>query len=177
MATRRDFLLGLLGAGAMGLVAACGGGGGGAAGGGGGAPASGGGAATTAPAGASKPAGGGGAITFALEDDPINFDPLLSNAFIDRNVHYQIYDSLVRIDVNGKIVPWLAEKWDIFQDGKTVTFNLRKGVKFHDGTDFDAESVKWNIERYMNTEGSFRKGELAPVASVDVVDPATVRFN
>ena len=180
MATRRDFLVGLLGAGAMGLVAACGGGSGAAGGGGGGggnAPAGGGAAATTAPAAASKPAGGGGSITFALEDDPINFDPLLSNAFIDRNVHYQIYDSLVRIDANGKIIPWLAEKWDISQDGKTVTFNLRKGVKYHDGTDFDAESVKWNIERYLNTDGSFRKGELAPVASVDAVDAATVRFS
>src|SRR5205823_4081335 len=54
---------------------------------------------------------------------------------------------------------------------------LRKGVKYHDGTDFDAESVKWNIDRYRSTEGSGRTGELAPVASVDVVDPATVKFN
>ena len=175
MLTRRNFLIGTLGAGAIGLAAACGGGGGGGT-----APAAGGaagGAATTAPAAQSKPAAAGGTITFALEDDPINFDPLRSNAFIDRNVHYQIYDSLVRIDPNGKIIPWLAEKWDVSQDGKTVTFNLRKDVKYHDGSSFDAESVKWNIERYINTEGSFRKGELAPVASVDAVDAATVRFN
>ena len=46
-------------------------------------------------------------------DDPINFDPMMSNAFIDRNVHYQIYDSLVRIDNTGKIIPWLAEKYDV----------------------------------------------------------------
>src|SRR5947209_7334020 len=177
MASRREFLIGLVGAGAMSLIAACGGGSGAAGGGGGNAPAGGAPAATSAPAAASKPAGGGGTMTFALEDDPINFDPMMSNAFIDRNVHYQIYDSLVRIDNTGKIIPWLAEKYDVSPDGKTVTFNLRTDVKYHDGTPFDAESVKWNIDRYTNTDGSFRKGELAPVASVDVVDPATVRFN
>jgi peptide/nickel transport system substrate-binding protein len=100
-----------------------------------------------------------------------------SRAFVDRNVHYQIYDSLVRIDPKGNIIPWLAERWEISPDGKTVTFYLRQDVKFHDGTAFDASVVKWNIERYKNTEGSARSGELAPVASVDVVNTYTVRFN
>src|ERR1700716_1456019 len=80
--------------------------------------------------GGQQPAGGGassstavkatpgGTMTFALEDQPINMDPLLSNAFIDRNIHYQIYDSLVRIDTSGKIIPWLATSWDIAPDGK-----------------------------------------------------------
>jgi peptide/nickel transport system substrate-binding protein len=119
----------------------------------------------------------GGSITFVLENDVIDFDPLRSRAFVDRNAHYQIYDSLVRVDSSGKIIPWLAEKWETAGDGKTVTFSLRKDVKFHDGTPLDAESVKWNIDRYRTTEGSARSGELAPVASVEVVDPATVRFN
>jgi peptide/nickel transport system substrate-binding protein len=125
---------------------------------------------------AGKPVAGG-TITFALEDDPIDFDPLRSRAFIDRNVHYQIYDSLVRIDASGKIVPWLAEKWDIAPDGKAITFTLRKDVKFHDGSTFDAESVKWNIERYIKTQGSARSGELASVDTVSVADANTVKFN
>ncbi|MDP9265672.1 MAG: ABC transporter substrate-binding protein [Chloroflexota bacterium] len=132
------------------------------------------GAASGAPAG--KPAYGG-TVTMALEDDPINFDPLLSRAFIDRNVHYQIYDSLVRIDENGKIIPWLATKWDVAADGKTVTFSLRTDVKYHDGTPFDAASVKWNLDRYRTTAGSQRSGELAPIESVAVVDPATVKLD
>lgn len=119
----------------------------------------------------------GGAIVFVLENDVIDFDPLRSRAFVDRNVHYQIYDSLVAIDATGKIIPWLAEKWEIAPDGKAVTFNLRKGVKFHDGNPFDAEAVKWNIDRYRTTQGSARSGELAPVDNVAVVDPSTVRFN
>jgi peptide/nickel transport system substrate-binding protein len=134
-------------------------------------------AATAAPAAAAKPGAAGGTLTFVLENDVIDFDPLRSRAFVDRNVHYQIYDSLVRIDATGKIVPWLAESWEISDGGKTVVFKLRKDVKYHDGTPFDAESVKWNIDRYRTTEGSARTGELAPVASVDVVDPATAKFN
>jgi peptide/nickel transport system substrate-binding protein len=184
MSTRREFLTSLLSAGAMGLIVACGGGAGGQ-------PSA---NATTAPAQpaapgaaaptqaapaqtAGKPAAAGGTITFALENDVIDFDPMRSRAFVDRNVHYQIYDSLVRVDSSGKIIPWLADKWDLSGDGKQVTFSLRKDVKYHDGSPFDAESVKWNIDRYRTTEGSARSGELAPIDSVDVVDPATVRFN
>ncbi|MCA1648328.1 MAG: ABC transporter substrate-binding protein [Chloroflexi bacterium] len=183
MATRREFLTSLFGVGALGLVAACGGGGSQT-------PATSTSAAPkpgattavapaqTAPAqAASKPAASGGTITFVIENDVIDFDPMLSRAFVDRNAQYQIYDSLVRVDPSGKIIPWLADKWDVSADGKQVTFSLRKDVKYHDGTPFDAESVKWNIDRYRTTDGSARKGELAPVASVDVVDASTVRFN
>src|SRR4051794_5973578 len=129
-----------------------------------------------APAAAAKPAGAGGTITFALENDVIDFDPMRSRAFVDRNAHYQIYDSLVTADQTGKIIPALAEKWETSSDGKAVTFSLRKGVKYHDGTDFDAESVKWNIDRYRLTHDSARKGELAPLEDVQVVDPSTVKF-
>jgi peptide/nickel transport system substrate-binding protein len=193
MATRREFLTSLVSAGAMSLIVACGGGAGGqsqpanptsppAAAKPTTAPAAAG--APTAPAqqaaptqAAAKPSTAGGTLTFVLENDVIDFDPMRSRAFVDRNVHYQIYDSLVRIDATGKIIPWLAEKWDTSGDGKQVTFTLRTDVKYHDGAAFDAESVKWNLDRYRQTEGSARSGELAPIESVDVVDPATVRVN
>jgi peptide/nickel transport system substrate-binding protein len=119
----------------------------------------------------------GGTLTFALENDVIDFDPLRSRAFVDRNAHYQIFDSLVRVEPAGKIIPWLAESWETAPDGKQVTFKLRKDVKYHDGTPFDAASVKWNIDRYRTTQGSQRASDLAPVASVDVVDQYTARFN
>src|SRR5207247_654567 len=67
-------------------------------------------APATKPTEAAKPAaaaakpGAGGTLTFVLENDVIDFDPLRSRAFVDRNIHYQIYDSLVRIDASGKIV-------------------------------------------------------------------------
>jgi peptide/nickel transport system substrate-binding protein len=185
MKTRREFLTSLLAAGAMSLVSACGGAANGPA-------ASGPTSAAAKPAGttaaaapaqtapaqaAGKPAAAGGSITFVLENDVIDFDPMRSRAFVDRNAHYQIYDSLVSVDAKGKILPSLAEKWDTSQDGKQVTFTLRKDVKYHDGSPFDAESVKWNLDRYRNTQGSARTGELAPIDSIEVVDPATVRVN
>jgi peptide/nickel transport system substrate-binding protein len=177
MSTRREFLTSLFSAGAVGLIVACGGAT---------APAA---NPTTAPApgaapaqaapgqAAGRPSAAGGTLTFAIANDIIDFDPMLSRAFVDRNAHYQIYDSLVRVDQSGKIIPWLAEKWDTSADGKQVTFTLRKNVKYHDGSVFDADSVKWNIDRYRTTDASARKGELAPVATVDVVDASTVRFN
>ncbi len=135
-------------------------------------------------AGAPAPRGGapakavyGGVVTYALETDVIDFDPLRSRARVDRYAMFNIYDSLVAIDASGKIVPALAEKWDISPEGKTYTLTLRSGMKYHDGTDFDAESVKWNLDRYRTTKGSARSGELASIASVDAVDKRTVRLN
>ena len=141
-------------------------------------------------AGGQQPAGGGssapstagkasygGTITFALENDVSNLDPMLSGLFVDRNIHYAMYDSLVRVDPKGNIIPWLAETWETSADGKTVTFHLRQGVKYHDGTAFDSDSVKWNIDRYTQTKGSLRTADLGSVDNVQVVDASTVKFN
>ncbi len=187
MRSRREFLTGLFCAGAVGLIVACGGGGGQAS------STSSAGNATSAPAkpaagatqpaaatqaapaqAAARPTASGGTLTFAIEQDPIDFDPMLSRALYDRYAQYQMFDSLVRVDPSGKIIPWLAENWDLAPDGKKLTFSLRQGVKYQDGSPFDADSVKWNLDRYRTVDGSARKGELAPVASVDVVNPSTV---
>jgi len=130
---------------------------------------------SAAPSGAK--AAYGGTLTFALENDVSNLDPMLSGLFVDRNIHYAMYDSLVRVDPQGNILPWLAEKWETSADGKTVTFHLRQGVKYHDGTAFDADSVKWNIDRYIQTKGSLRTADLGSVDNVQVVDASTVKFN
>ena len=132
-------------------------------------------ASGAATAAAGKPTSGG-SITFALENDVSDLDPMLSGLFVDRNIMYAIYDSLVRFDTKGNIIPWLAEKWTTSDDGKSVTFNLRKDVTFHDGTKLDADLVKWNIDRYKTDKTSRRTADLAAVDSVTVVDPSTVRF-
>ena len=134
-----------------------------------------GGAASATP-GAAKPVYGG-TVTFGLENDVSNLDPMLSGLFVDRNIHYAMYDSLVRVSPKGEIIPWLAESWKYSDDAKSVTFTLRKGVKFHDGSVFDADAVKWNIDRYIQTKGSSRTADLGSVDSVTVVDASTVRFN
>jgi peptide/nickel transport system substrate-binding protein len=82
-------------------------------------------------------------------------------------------ECLADFDAKGNLVPVLAESWDLDSNAKTMTFHLRKGVKFHDGTDFDAEAVKWNWEVRMK-RGAITGGET--VQSIDVIDPNTVRL-
>jgi len=89
---------------------------------------------------------------------------------------YPIFEPLLRTDEDGRLFGWLAESWKISPDKKSVTFNLRKGVKFHDGTDFNAEAVKYNLEQVVaaNLPGSFA---LKKVSSYDIIDPYTLRMN
>ena len=128
-------------------------------------------------AGGGAKAAYGGSVTFAMNSDISNMDPLLSGLFVDRHLMYAMYDSLVRVNPKGEIIPWLATKWTISSDGKTYTFNLRNDVKYHDGTQFDAASAKWNLDRYRTTKESLRLGELAPVDSVTVVDQFTLKVD
>lgn len=141
-----------------------------------GSPTPGGGTGASAAPAAAKVAYGG-TVTFAMNSDITDMDPMLSGLFVDRHLMYAMYDSLVRVTPKGDIIPWLAEKWTVSPDGKSYTFNLKTGVKYHDGSAFDAESVKWNLDRYRLTKDSRRTGELAPVDTVTVVDPATVKVD
>lgn len=116
----------------------------------------------------------GGTLNIALSAEPPKMDPMMSSSLYDRQVYQSIYDKLVDMDENGKIVPMLAEKWDISDDKKTYVFKLRQGVKFHDGTDLNAEAVKFTFDRNMQ-KSSVRRGELAEVDKVSVVDTSTVK--
>jgi len=142
--------------------------------------------ACTSPATTGTPSGSaatgakatyGGSVTFAMNSDISNMDPMLSGLFVDRHLMYAMYDSLVRVTPKGDIIPWLSALPTVSADGKSYTFKLRTDVKYHDGTTFDADSVKWNLERYKTATGSLRTGELAPVDTVTVVDPSTVRVD
>ena len=84
-------------------------------------------------------------------------------------------ENLITNDDNETIQPWLAESWKIAPDGKSITFYLRKGIKFQDGTDFNAEAVKFNLESW--PAGSSGAVALRWVTSIDVVDQYTVRLN
>ena len=116
-------------------------------------------------------------LRIGLGEDPDVLDPTLARTLVGRFVFAALCDKLVDIDEKLNIVPQLATSYEWSGDGKTLTLKLRPNVVFHDGEKFDAAAVKFNIERHKNMAGSNRRGELAPVASVDVVDPLTVRFN
>ena len=116
-------------------------------------------------------------LRFGLAEDPDVLDPTLARTFVGRVVFAALCDKLFDIDDKLNIVPQLATGYEWSADSKALTIKLRPGVTFHDGEKFDAAAAKFNIERHKTMAGSNRRGELAPVASVDVVDPLTVRLN
>src|SRR5258705_7578580 len=116
-------------------------------------------------------------LRFGLAEDPDVLDPTLARTFVGRVVFAALCDKLFDIDEKLNIVPQLATAYEWAADNKALTIKLRPGVTFHDGEKLDAAAVKYSIERHKTMAGSNRRGELALVASVDVVDPMTVRLN
>ena len=106
------------------------------------------------------------------------FDPLRTNDTASTYVTSQIYETLYRIGEDGKYVPLLAESLPEFsQDGLTATIKLRSGIKFHDGTPFNAEAVKYTFELIKNPDfGSARASLAASIESIEAVDETTVKF-
>lgn len=93
-------------------------------------------------------------------------------------VSSHIAETLFELTPEGTIVPLLAESYEVSPDGKVWTIKLRQGVTFHDGTPFNAEAVKFNINRFLDPANAFAfRFLLDRVASVEVVDEYTVRFN
>jgi peptide/nickel transport system substrate-binding protein len=117
----------------------------------------------------------GGTLTLALQSDIANLDPLKSSLAYDRRVQYQFLESLISTDKDLKLNPGLALSWES-PEPTSVVFKLRQGVKFHDGSDFNADAVKFNLDRILQTPSSPRAPEIAGVDSVQVVDPSTVRL-
>ena len=85
-----------------------------------------------------------------------------------------VYEGLVNYGENGEILPSLAESWEISEDGKTYTFHLRKGVKFSDGSDFNANNVKKNFDSiFLNKERHSWFGLTDHIKSYRAVDENT----
>ncbi|MGZ5683921.1 MAG: ABC transporter substrate-binding protein [Usitatibacter sp.] len=116
-------------------------------------------------------------LRIGLAEDPDVLDPTLARTFVGRIVFAALCDKLFDLDENLKIVPQLATSYAWSADYKTLTLKIRQGVTFHDGEKLDAAAVKFNLERHKTMPGSNRRGELAPVTSVDVIDASTVRLN
>lgn len=129
----------------------------------------------TAAAPAGKP---GGQVTVAQSSDATTLDPAHTTATVDSQIYAAIYNRLAGLDANSNIVPDLALSWEAAADNLSWTFKLRQGVKFHDGTDFNADAVKATIERYIDpATNSPRAGEIPYVTGVTVVDPYTATIN
>lgn len=95
----------------------------------------------------------------------------------DYDIICQIYEPLVRADASGNLIPGLAESWEV-KDEQTIIFHLRTDVKFHDGSDFNAEAVKANFEYYTDESvAAIFATELKCLESVEVIDDSTVQVN
>jgi peptide/nickel transport system substrate-binding protein len=125
---------------------------------------------------AADPPKKGGTLRVGFYVEAVTMDPHLSGSKVDRQVYYNIYEPLLTLDTKLNIKPGLAESWTQ-PDPKTLVFKLRRGVKFHDGTAFDAAAAKFNFDRMKTEPKSIRKGEVASIDSVDVVDANTIRLN
>ena len=80
--------------------------------------------------------------------EPPHLDPTAgAAAAIDEIVYANVFEGLTRIGPDGSVQPALAASWDVSEDGTVYTFNLQSGVKFHDGTDFEATDVVFSLDR------------------------------
>ncbi|WP_036967347.1 ABC transporter substrate-binding protein [Promicromonospora kroppenstedtii] len=119
----------------------------------------------------------GGDLVMALSAEPDVLDPTTSSSLYTRYVMETMCEKLYDIDESGEIVPMLAtELPEVSDDGRTVTFPIKEGVRFADGTPFDAEAVKTSIERHLTKEDSSRRSELGPVEEVTALDDSTVEI-
>lgn len=131
--------------------------------------------APTAPQ-SSGPKRGGNLIVAATADAP-SLDPHVEGANLRSVRSVLLYETLVWVDESLQTKPQLAEKWDVSNSGLTYTFYLRKGVKFHNGKEMDAEDVKYSYDRLRDEKtGSPGRGDFGVVKSIDVVDKYTVKF-
>ena len=109
--------------------------------------------------------------------EPPGLDPTTAAAAaIGEVVHYNVLEGLTKVNMDGTIVPLLAESWAVDPDGKVYTFKLKRGVKFHDGETFDASDVKFSFER-AKAEGSTNKAKKAVfdnISRIETPDPSTV---
>jgi ABC-type transport system substrate-binding protein len=122
----------------------------------------------------------GGHIVIGYNTEPTSLDAILGRSGGDAYYWHQIYDQL--IDANPDLTPRpetsLAPRWDISTEPDAITLFLREGVTFHDGTPFNAEAVRFNIDRVLDPETlATPRASMTVIESVDVIDDLTVRLN
>ena len=115
----------------------------------------------------------GGVLKYAISKSPrfFGYPPKIRAA--DQEPAGPALEFLVKITRQNVTKPHLATDWEVSPDGKSFTFKLRKGVKFHDGTDFNAQAAKYNLDIWLKTPGPV----LGKLKSVDIIDDYTIRLN
>lgn len=116
-------------------------------------------------------------LVFASSADATTLDPHNTTDSQSDQIIWMIYNALIRYDEDMNIVPDLATSWSVAEDGVTWTFELHRGVSFHDGSPFDAHAVKANFERVLDPEGGHNRRSLfEPIDRVVVLDDDSVQI-
>jgi peptide/nickel transport system substrate-binding protein len=122
--------------------------------------------------------GGQGTLVWARYGDADSMDPHRATSTLSMQVWDQVYETLLAFDENGAPQPHIAKSWSVSDDGLAYTLKLQDGVKCHDGSPFDANDVKFTVDRAFDPKKpSLTKTSWGPISSVEVVDPLTVRVN
>ena len=125
----------------------------------------------------------GGVLVRAHATDPAGFDPVQDTSIAALDLIAPIYSQLVRVDPeaeDGSLRPELAERWEVGEDGRTVTFHLRQGVQWHDGQPFIADDVVSHFNRVISPPAGLFSSQRAPfldVVDIRAPDAATVVFH
>jgi ABC-type transport system substrate-binding protein len=119
----------------------------------------------------------GGTLTMAIRKDLTTMNPLVRTSSTDRAIREVMYESLLDLDLKGNLQPKLAEAWEVSKSGTEITFNLRKGVKFHNGQEMTAEDAKFAIDYTMNKKNAaYGYSLLDIVERVEAPDKYTLRL-
>lgn len=116
-------------------------------------------------------------LRVALSAEPSSLDPHFHNLASNNNLAAHVFETLTRFDSDSRLVPGLAESWRLV-DERTWEFRLRRGVKFHDGTELVAADVAWSLDRpaaVPNSPGPFTL-YTRPIIDKEIVDPSTIRL-
>ena len=121
---------------------------------------------------------GGDTLVFRISEDPETLNSVETNSLTANDVIATYFcERLVYFDQDGNAQPWLAESWDVSEDQLEIVFKLREGVMFHDGTELNAEAVKYNIDQILDPDvASPKLADLGTLESVEVVDEYNVKF-
>jgi len=115
-------------------------------------------------------------LTVGMFTDPPRLDPAEVSSYEEGIVTYNVYEVLLQYNLETwDILPKLATSWEISEDATEAVFTLREGVKFHDGTDFNAEAVKFSFDRTVAI-GRAPAAYLSGITSVEVLGPLSIKF-
>jgi peptide/nickel transport system substrate-binding protein len=120
----------------------------------------------------------GGTLNVGFVDDAKTLDPTYSVQWSERQILFLMFNTLLKTAPDFSLQPELVKSWETENGGKRIVLHLQEGVKFHDGTDFDAAAVKWNLDRRVDEKvKSPQRGQLKVIDTIEIVDKHTVALN